>query len=134
MPRNNVAGTASDPTIQFASLEIDGKTYRLTYDFNAIAQAEAASGCNLLQGVAGFLLNTATAAQYRGLLYAALLKAHPKMSIDQAGNLVRIDTMPDIRRALAEAYNLSMPEKKRMDIEEVAAEPEAEPGQAAEAS
>jgi hypothetical protein len=131
MPRSNVAGTASDPTIQFAPLEIDGKTYRLTYDFNAIAQAEAASGCNLLQGVAGFLLNTANAAQYRGLLYAALLKAQPRMTIDQAGNLVRIDTMPDIRRALAEAYNLSMPEKKRMDIEEV---PEAEPEQAAEAS
>lgn len=108
MPKRSVAGTALDPTIQFAKLEIDGKAYKLAYSFNAIALAETAAGCNLLGGLEN--LGALTALQFRGLLYAALSVAQPKMTIEEAGNLIRLDTKGAIANALAEAYQFSMPE------------------------
>ena len=111
--RNAVAGTASDPVVEFAKVEIDGETYRLAYDFNAIAEAEKLADANLLHGIAGLLGKGANAAQIRGLLYAALRKAHPKLTLAQAGALIRIDTIPDIYDAIEAAYRLSLPEAKK---------------------
>lgn len=118
MKRPSVAGSAADPTVEFAVLEIDEQKYKLAWDFNALALAEEKTGVNLLDGMAGFFLNTATLSQYRGLLWAAMLKAHPGTTIEQAGMLLHAHNLPDIRRALAQAYNLSLPEKKRIKITE----------------
>lgn len=112
--RKTVAGTAADPLVEFVTLEIDGESYKLAYDFNAIAEAEKIAECNLLQGIAGVLLNNMTAKQLRGLLYAAMGKAQPKTTLAKAGALCRIDTMPDIRDALLKAYNASLPEEKKI--------------------
>lgn len=112
-PKRSVAGGAADPTIQFAKLEIDGQTLRLAYSFNAIAEAEHVAGCNLLGGLEN--LGDLTALQLRGLLYAALSVADPKASVEQAGALIRLDTIAPITMALAEAYRLSMPDNKPAD-------------------
>lgn len=109
MAKRSVAGTAADPTVPFAELEIDGKAYRLAYSFNAIAEAEHVAACNLLVGLER--LSDLTALQLRGLLYAALGVANPKITIEQAGALVRLDTILPITLALAQAYRLSMPDK-----------------------
>lgn len=114
MSRKSVAGTSSDPVVEFATLEIDGKAYRLSYDFNAIAEAEKEAGCNLLHGIAVILLRGMNAGQLRGLLYAALRQAHPKMTLSGAGRLIRIDTMPSITTAIIEAWNASLPEAKKI--------------------
>src|SRR5689334_16781036 len=107
MARRTVAGTAADPTIKFAKLELDGKTYSLCYDFNAIAIAESlCPGSNLLHGLLS--LQQLNAVQLRGLLYAALLKAHPTITLYQAGEFVRLDRVEQICRAIAEAYGLSV--------------------------
>ena len=118
MQRQSVAGTPADPLIEYADVTIasltgEVTTYRLAYDFNAIAEAEQLAGCNLLQGMASVLLNTWTAAQLRGLFYAGLRKAHPDITIQEAGAMVRIDTMPAIHTALLKAYNSSLPEAER---------------------
>ena len=60
-----------------APLEIDGQTYQLVYDFNAIAEAERLCGANLLYGITAVFLNALTASQLRGLLYAALQSVQP---------------------------------------------------------
>jgi len=112
--RESVAGTALDPVIEFATLEIDGETYHLAYDFNAIAEAEKLAEANLLHGMAALMFNSTTAVQLRGLFYAGLRKAHPKMTLAQVGAMIRIDTMPDIRDALLRAYNASLPEAKKI--------------------
>lgn len=115
MPKlKTVGGTASDPLVDFRKLEIDGETYNLAYDFNAIADAEKIAECNLLHGISAILFNSMTGAQLRGLFYAALQKAHPKMNIVHAGALIRIDTMGDIRAALLDAYNASLPEASKI--------------------
>jgi hypothetical protein len=123
MPRpkpRNVAGTVDDPTISFAALDLEGKTYKLAYSFNALAAAEAAAKCNLLAGLEN--LRDLSAVQLRGLLYAALSVAHPRMTVEDAGLMIhpfttpaRPETITPITRALAEAYGLSMPEDKKPD-------------------
>lgn len=108
--RATVASTANDPTLRFAKIEINGNTYKLAFSFNAIALAEAHSGANLLEGLEN--LTSLSAAQFRGLLYAALSVAHPKMTLAEVGNLVDFETMGRLKDGLAEAYMLSMPDRK----------------------
>jgi hypothetical protein len=115
-----VDGGALDPTILFATLMVDGKEYKLAYSFNAIAAAERTAGCNLLTGLES--LSDLTAQQLRGLLFAALSIAHPTvkegekerlLTVEDAGQMIRLDTIAPITTSLAEAYRLSMPEKKK---------------------
>jgi hypothetical protein len=117
MAKRHVAGTAADPTIRFATLELEGQTYKLAYSFNAVAEAELVAKCNLLSGLEN--LHELSAIQLRGLLYAALSVAQPEITLSQAGEMIhpfttpaRAETITPISRALAEAYGLSMPEKK----------------------
>jgi hypothetical protein len=118
--KKSVANTAADPTIQFAELEIDGVKYKLAYSFNAIAEAEAVAGCNLLEGLRHMAVDV-SAAQLRGMLYAAMTVAQPKVTLEQAGKLIRLDTLPAITLALGEAYYLSFPEQKKIEWEQAAA-------------
>jgi len=114
MPKSeSVASTPADPVAQFAELKIDGETYHLAYDFNAIAEAEKLAGAKLLLGIAGLMNTACTAAQLRGLLYAGLRKAQPKMTIAEVGQLIRIDTLPAVYEAIRVAYEASMPESKQ---------------------
>lgn len=123
MARLSVAKTPADPVVEYVPLEIDGETYRLAWDFNAIAEAEQIINAgipdpryqvNLLQGVARVLISAPTASQLRGLLYAAMRMAQPKITIEKAGALVRIDTTQDIVNGLARAYNASCPDGKKI--------------------
>lgn len=104
-----------------ATLEIDGARYFLVYDFNAIAEAESLCGVNLLHGISALFLNTMTAMQLRAILYASLQPLQPHkpatkdkpesgVSMAQAGQMIRINTMPAIMTAISEAWALSMPE------------------------
>jgi hypothetical protein len=100
----------------WASLTIAGETYRLIYSFNAIAEAETEAGCNLLHGISAALLNTMSAAQMRGLFYAALKPFQPAMTLAVAGAMIRIDTLPDIFEAISEAYKLAMEKPKNPPV------------------
>lgn len=72
---------------KYVDLELDGRPYRLALDFNAMVEAEKASGENLLQGA--FRLGPgASAAQVRGLLYALLKPWNPKVTLADAGELL----------------------------------------------
>ena len=108
--KRSVVGTAADPTLQFADLEIEGVKYKLAYSFQAIAEAEHLAGCNLLSGLEN--LADLSARQLRGLFFAALSIAHPKVTIAEATQLIRVESILPITLALAQAYNLSIPDKK----------------------
>ena len=66
----------------------DPQVYTLTYDFNELVNAEKKLGLNLLQGLVG---GTSTEL-IRGLLFAFLLKAHPLVTVAEAGDLFSKDT------------------------------------------
>lgn len=98
-----------------ATLEIEGQKYSLVYDYNAIAEAEAVCGgqVNLLHGISALFLNTMSALQLRGILYAALKPLQPDITLAEAGALIKINTMPAIMTAIGEAWALSMPEQPK---------------------
>jgi len=98
---NNVAGVPGlDPTLPDVKLILAGKTYQLVFDFNAIAQAEIATGINLLQAS----IDTASAQSLRGLLWASLLKQNPTLTIEHVGSLVTMKNAPTIWAAIREAW------------------------------
>jgi hypothetical protein len=63
----------------------DPQTYTLTFDFNAICQAEQETGINLLKPLAGAGIS---ATETRALLYALLKPAHPLVLLSEAGELL----------------------------------------------
>ena len=84
--------TKEDRTVTF-TLANDPQEYRLCYDFNEIADAEEVVGINLLTGVMGQGQGTMSSTQLRGLLYALLHKAHPEVTVKEAGELLTIDAV-----------------------------------------
>lgn len=111
--RTTVAGTADDPTIRFAELKFEGEdhTYRLAFNFNALALAERATGMNLLRGGLIFMNYEFSVQELRGLLFGALLIAQPDITVQEAGELLRIDRLGDVLVALKQAFALSYPTK-----------------------
>jgi hypothetical protein len=111
MAKKSVAGTPADPTVQFTPVVIAGQTYQLAYKFNALAEAERLTGCNLLQGMGGLILGGMTALQFRAMLYAGLQKAYPETTLEQAGDLIEAamkdGTVNDIKEALLTSYGVS---------------------------
>jgi hypothetical protein len=107
-------------TLKTFPLKINGKDLLLAYDFNAIAEAEPVAGCNLLAALED--LNNITALQLRGLLYAAVVsvavdgKNALRLTIQECGDLVRMDTIAPVTDALAEAYKLTLPAPPAKDI------------------
>jgi hypothetical protein len=111
--RNKTVTQKPAPPAAPGALVVDGKAYTLACDFNTLADHEPATGANLLHAVPGILLNVLSAAQLRGLLYAALQKHHPyraatKESAESgiswaaAGAMLRVETLPEVYRALGE--------------------------------
>lgn len=94
-----------------ATIEIDGKKYRLGYDFNVIVDVEMESGGNLLDG----LLNPGglNAAQLRGLLCAAIRTGTPAtkkkqaITVKQVGALLDYNNIVPLSEALSKSILLS---------------------------
>lgn len=113
MSRKSVAFTQDDPTVHFVPLTLKGKTYKLCYDFNSIAQVEAETGLNMFRGLDLQALNLT---QLRAMLYASLLKAQPDMTLTDAGNLIASPTHCNLAlRAIGNAWAASMPPPEPAD-------------------
>jgi len=111
-----MAKKAIDPTIRFEFLTLNGVEYKLCYTFNALAEAEAQTGGNVLQCFGK--LNNLSAIELRSLFHAALLTAHPEITAEHAGALIGFNDLPKVVAAIAKAFELSMPdEKKRHEAE-----------------
>jgi hypothetical protein len=107
--------TVNNPTIKYAAVSIDGEEYRLAYNFRSIRAAEQLTGVNLLQGLNN--LTELNAAQFHGLLFAAMLPAQPDITLEQVDSLIRLDTIAVLEIGVAEAYMNSMPKPKSVDSE-----------------
>lgn len=87
----------------------------LRFDFNAFAEAEEATGQNLMAAIAAWpALNCQ---QMRALLYALLRPAHPKVLVGEAGGLITQD-LNRVWRALREA----LVKAELLEVEEPAAD------------
>ena len=101
MHDHNVAGKPGlDPTLPDVSLILGGTTYKLCYDYNAIVLAEQATGVNLLKAI----LSEINATNLRGLLWAAMHRHSPSLSLDDVGALIRPTAIGEIHAALVATW------------------------------
>lgn len=120
---HNIAGVAGiDPTLPNVRLEANGKSYQLVYDYGAIARAErelnATAAAMTPRGATfvrisllhGFDLDAATAEEFRGLVYAALLPQQPKITLAEVDKLLTFANMKAIYDAIVRCWLGSQPE------------------------
>jgi hypothetical protein len=106
--KNTVAGIpGADPTLPNAPLALDGKTYHLCYDFNAIIAYEEKSGENIL---VAFEPDNMTPTKMRQLLWAGLLRENPEITLEQTGALAGYVDMARISNAIVSALLGSRPD------------------------
>lgn len=97
----NVAGKPGlDPALPDVPVILGGVERKLCFDYNAIVLAEKATGVNLLKGMVADL----SATTLRGLLWAALHRDYPDMTIEEAGALITPRNVPAIHYALNQAW------------------------------
>jgi len=87
-------------------LKIDGKEFGLILDWNQIAAAERAGGCNLLAALTE--PGAINAAALRGLLHASIVS--PRLSLGEVGKLITIASLPKILDAIGEMIRASSAE------------------------
>lgn len=104
-----------NPTKHYAELKIGKKTYKLTYDFDAIAKAEQLTGMRLMFAVEWRSVNVY---QMRGMLLAALLPCHPEMTAETVQKMITPKTAERISTAIVEAWFENAEEPESGDDDE----------------
>jgi hypothetical protein len=117
-----VAGVpGQDPTLPSVSFVVKGEKYNLCFDFNAVAIVYQQTGINLLDEGA---VSNPNPVVIRALLYAALLKNHPDMTVDAAGSLITLHNVTEIMTAVGNAWEASNPEADSKNAPSVPADPQ----------
>lgn len=108
---------------EFVSFKIgdDPQEYKLAYDFNELADAEALLGVNLNVAFVG---GSMTVAQFRGMLYAFLKPGHPDVRVKEAGGLMA--TLEGRAKCLAAIAQVMGAELEAEDVPQAEATPAAE--------
>jgi hypothetical protein len=95
------------------AIEIDGQTYTLRLDLNALAEFEAALSTPIQQVTFQEGLQRVERGQLiavRAILWAGLRRYHPKLSLMEAGDLiVKLGGMQNLDTVLKEAVASAMP-------------------------
>jgi hypothetical protein len=96
-----------NPALPKVPITLNGKQYRLVFDFNAIARVEELTGMNLF---GSFDFTNLNASKFRAMLYASLLKENPAITLDEAGELINAKNLAEITIKMVEAWHGSRPE------------------------
>lgn len=99
-----------DPTLPDVTLKIGGKERKLTFDYKSITVAEKVTGINLLSDTFD-----ASFTSLGGLLYAALLKDDPTLTLDEVGSWINFRSAAIVYQAVLSAWLGSVPEAKQDD-------------------
>jgi len=99
-----------DPTLPFTEIEIGGTTYKMCFNYDAIAQTEVkllARGhdANLLTRLCNLTFDSV-----RVLFAVSLFPYQPETDFEAAKNLVTRELIIPITNAMLEAWNVNMPE------------------------
>jgi len=99
-----------DPTIPDVSVEVDGETFHLCFDFSALALAKAelrkqGVEVNILRSIDFREIDVDT---LPALFFAAALRYRPDLEWSRAVELVNLRTAAGIHGALASAYMAAM--------------------------
>ena len=97
-----------------ASTDLDGATYTLRMDFNAMCEFEDATGKDAMETLATFEGGKVSALDLRALIWAMLKRHHPDVSAQVAGDILSADSgvlqrvlvaaMPTAEEAMGNAH------------------------------
>lgn len=106
MSINNNRGNAQ-PEI---TIELDKKR-TLIFDFNALCRLEELTGKNALNGETWSSLS---AKDVRALLWSAMLREDPDLTIQEVGEMITFSNMTQIMKTLERAFvNAAVPEDSK---------------------
>lgn len=71
-----------------ATFEAEGRTWRLRFDFNAMADFEAEAGKGAFDVLEAMQTGKAKATEIRLLFWATLREHHPEITIREAGRMI----------------------------------------------
>lgn len=80
-------------------LVVDGRAYTLVLDFNALCTAESALGIDIDEIIPRYERGLSLTL-VRGMVWAALQRHHPEITIEKAGDLISQAGLPAARTAL----------------------------------
>lgn len=101
MPRKN----PTEPSIE---LTIDGETYSLLFNFEAIAEAEEITGLPLISGLRKKDVDTPRISFVRALFFACMRTHQPKVTYDEAAALVNQWNWSEIWTRVLDAWVAGM--------------------------
>lgn len=106
---NTVAGKPGlDPTLPDVSLVIGGRERHLCFDINSVCIAEKTTGVNLLKAA----VSEVNATSIRGLLYAALLRDDPKITVEEVGSWITMKNLSNIHKSIVTAWFASIDDQE----------------------
>jgi hypothetical protein len=121
----------TNPTLPFEEIEIGGTTYKMCFDYDSLANAEAIF---LRAGVdvnLNFCLPSLSFSSVRTLFACSLLTYQPGMKYADAVALVTRDNNISILQAIIRAWNLSVPDAEETagaEVQPDPPQPEPQPG------
>ena len=109
-----------NPTHPAVKLKLDGVTYHLRFDFEAIATAEELTDRPLITGLRQKDVTSPKIGLVRSMLFACLRADQPDITLDEAKALVSRETLVSIWTKVLEAWTQA---KIEPDAEAVESDP-----------
>jgi hypothetical protein len=100
----------ANPTAPATPLHICGTDYTLTWDFQAIADAEEILGRSLITGLSQRDLKAPPIKLVQGMLYACIRKNHPAVTFAEARAMVTLKNIGKIWTAVTDTWVTAMNE------------------------
>jgi len=104
-------------------IELGGKKRKLVFDFNALCKLEEMTGKNALDGETW---QQPRASDIRILLWAALLRNEPELTLEDTGAMLTISSLSQVTESLRQAFeSASMPadESKSSQVKKNSSQP-----------
>jgi hypothetical protein len=101
-----------NPTEPTEELVVNGETYTLFFNFEAVADAEEATGQPLILGLHKRDIQSPRIAMVRAMLWACLKPHHPEVTYATAAALVNARNARDVWGAVLDVWVAGMEEQK----------------------
>lgn len=99
----------SNPTSRTRTIELDGKSLTVEFNFRAYAAMKELSGISLLMGWNDSEMD---AKEYACFLFSGLITHQPEIEFDFCLNALNGENFVDVVKVLFDAYRASLPKPK----------------------
>ena len=105
----------SNPLLPSNKITIDGLTYTLRFDFEAVSEAEEIIDKSLVTGLTREDVFKPKVSLVRAMFFAAAHFDQPKLTYDDAKKLVRRENLTEVWNGVLEAWTAQNPEPEESE-------------------